>query len=189
MQPEPFYLVTGPHRSGTSMMMRTLRDSGLPINYVQEADYQLANTIKLVDKSYAPNPFGFFEKGRFEQGKAVKRIARALLSTKLPGPAHIVRMSRPKAERKQSLSKWGFKGSEMLVRLEEADFLQKFYNVNRDNILSITRVEYADMVSYPLVELNRLVEAGWNLPNIEEGAKVPSPELYRHRGSASRVQL
>jgi hypothetical protein len=189
MPPEPFYLVTGPHRSGTSMMMRTLRDSGLPINYVAEADFQLANTIKLVDKSYAPNPFGFFEKGRFEEGKAVKRISRALLTTKLPGPTHIVRMSRPKAERRQSLSKWGFKGSEMISRLEESDYLQKFYNFNRNNILSLTRIEYADMVSYPLVELNRLVEAGWNLPNIEEGAKVPTPDLYRHRANAHNAQV
>jgi len=183
-----YYIVTGPHRSGTSMMMRTLRDSGMPVNYVAEADYQLINAVKLVDKSYAPNPLGFFEKGKMEPGKVVKRIAGALLTTKLLGPTHIVCMSRAREERKASLSKWGFKGFEMLSRLD-TDPIIKFNKFFNKEIASFTVVNYADMLEDPERQLKRLVKAGWPLVSIEEGAKVPTFDLYRHRSNAYYAQL
>lgn len=176
---EPYYLVSGAHRSGTSMMMRMLEAAGCPVDYNPKADRDLINEADLLDPGYEPNPNGFYERGVMQPGVAVKRVAMNLVGLMVSGKVRMIFMRRPEAERRMSLQRWKrFNGWHMTHRLKTDDLLRAFCSRND---VEVANVNYHDTLADPAATLADLESMGWPIKDIEAGAKIPDPNLWRHR--------
>ena len=173
-----YLIVSGPHRSGTSMMMRMLEASGCPVDYDKTRDERLHNRDKLLTPDYHPNPNGFYEGGRLQPGVAVKRIARALQVVKTKQLIKLVFMDRNRDERKSSLKRWGHSGWHLLSRLETDKPLRDFMDANR---VELVMMPYADTVEDPEASMMMLKDAGWPIRNPAGAIEVADKALYRHK--------
>jgi hypothetical protein len=174
-----YYIVSGAHRSGTSLMMRCLEATGCPVSYNPGKDKQLVGTA---EKGYNPNPYGFYEGGKPEIGHAVKRIARGLPALELHGPIRLLFMRRHKAERKASLSRFGFSGYQLQSRLETDRPLEEFIAKHRHG-LERQDIDYAELLEDPAKVLARLKNSFWPVSDPFAAEKCIDWSLYRHRAS------
>lgn len=180
------YLVSGPSRSGTSMMMRALEASGMPVDY----DIALDEIFEMRDKlrgDYDPNPNGFYEGGEMRQGFAVKRVAPLLHTIKCYVPIRMIWMERPEAERVASIKRWCFSDEHVEKLKMGAEHLLGFMVAQSKYGLDIKTVKYADMLSNPKDVLSGLKASGWPISDIAAGAKVPDFVLYRNRANAENI--
>lgn len=182
---EPFVLVSGLPRSGTSLMMQMLDAGGLT---------PLTDQIRTADED---NPRGYYELETVKsgdtgwlagaRGKVTKLISQLLLGLPEGGPYKIVFMRRPLPEvlasQKKMLARRGEAlgaGDEQMtstfaVHLEEVEaFLRR-----REDIDTLF-VSYNRLVADPQPQIERLVSF---LPELDAAAMAPviDPTLYRNR--------
>lgn len=174
---DPYLIVSGPHRSGTSMMMSMIEAAGCPVDYDASKDETLANRGEL-RSDYEPNPGGFKEGGKLAPGVAVKRVCANLITLKVPGPVKMIEMVRPRAERVDSLKRWGYSGWDLQHRLETDGYLRPFLAAHD---VELVRVNYHDTLADPAATLADLEAMGWPIKDIEAGSKIPDQNLWRHR--------
>jgi hypothetical protein len=151
------YVVTGRHRTGTSMMMAALTAGGLsPVHSVAvEADIR-----SRVICDYDPNPDGFWPAPRgvfphdLADGELVKCPVYAWRSVN-PGDYRVVRMVRDEAVRSASFTTvFGAQESIRSYELGEEHLLE------RDDCQIVT-LNYDTVVADPAIAFGTLVDAGW----------------------------
>lgn len=184
---DPFILVSGLPRSGTSLMMQMLDAGGLT---------PLTDSIRTPDED---NPRGYYELETVKsgdtgwladaRGKVTKVISQLLLGLPEGGPYKVIFMRRPLAEvlasQKKMLERRGEEpgaGDEQMMstfaaHLEEVEgFLR-----GRDDIDTLF-VSYTRLVTDPASQLERLTRFLPELDAAAMGAAI-DPDLYRNRST------
>jgi hypothetical protein len=180
---EKTYIVTGRHRTGTSMMMRCLDlSSDLLAEYDKTSDILVAKN-HVDENNYHPNPNGYYlhRANAFPQdikGGLIKLSLRSAdwLRTE-PGDYEVIWMIRDEKEREISWEKaFGKKESLDLIAVYEFYELKLLDRTD----CKITFVNYADVVQTPLVVFEHLKEQGWPIDPVKAASFV-DPELYRNK--------
>jgi hypothetical protein len=186
MQSKPIHIVSGFYRSGTSAMMQALIAGGLTAAWSEERN-QVAE--QHADEHYHPNKAGLFEIALKEyqlvnfplayEGKLIKVMLWGLDHLAVHEPGYrVVIMRRDPEEIRQSYE--GFFGrrcpslAEYDLRIARAEALL----ANRRDVLSVTVVNYRDLVEQPDLTLSRLCL--WPIDPVKAAATV-DPEQYRFR--------
>lgn len=161
---DPIYLISNVHRSGSSMMMRCLIAGGLVGVYNTDLDNQL------FQDGYHPNPHGFYENPVSDRdlleysNKVTKYPFRMLLDLPI-GNYKIILLKRNPEEIFNSMlnftpyTSWG---RDMVV----LEFYDEIFNhiidvLNVREDVTLTVLNYIDIINNPLVEFNKLVDNGW----------------------------
>ena len=192
----PIFVVTGPPRSGTSLMMSLLRAAGLPI---------LADESRPADAS---NPNGYFEftpvKGsaRSSQwvesatGQAVKVIDRILPTLPRDRPYRVIIMERPAQEviasQNRMLTRLGEPQGELpTARLEEMLTIQVAKTralLAEEDCFDWVSVAYPELIEFPHDRCQQILEfIGFDDPNGDRANRMVAridTQLYRERASA-----
>jgi hypothetical protein len=180
---ETTYIVTGRHRTGTSMMMRCLdKASDLIAEYDQKQDEDMKR-LHANGEVYHPNPNGYYlskEEVNPQDipGGLIKLSTRNLdwLKTQV-GNYKVIWMLRDEQMRLQSwLKAFGY---------EERPEYQDIYQKNELDLLGrsdckFTFVRYEDVVLDPAKEFTRIKEAGWPI-DVQVAASLVDESLYRNR--------
>lgn len=178
------YIVTGRHRSGTSMMMRAIALSS-PLNPV--VDEELEDKIRNANLSEEDgNPYGYFAP-HYEvlphdcKNNDLLKVTVHRWSYKLMEPTlqrlnefMILRIVRDERERLLSWRKhFDPAPSDKLTPLFEAgeDALANFPHI---------LINYSAVIDNPLQEFQKLKDAGWPIDPAKAVAAV-DPKLYRNR--------
>jgi hypothetical protein len=182
-------IVSGLPRSGTSMMMRMLEMGGMPvlIDHIRTADHD--------------NPNGYYEFEAVKRtkqdsswldegaGKAVKMVYRLLYDLPANRSYRVLFMrrkleevlasQRTMLERKAAPRDAASDGQmETLFRRE----LQSFYDwVPKQNHIELIDVDYNQILSDPLTELDRVHEFLGGAVDLAAMASVVDSKLYRNR--------
>lgn len=182
-------VVSGPPRSGTSLMMQTLEAGGMPV---------LTDGIRKNDED---NPKGYYEFEPVKKtttdpswvadavGKAVKMVYRLLYDLPKDYEYRVIFMRRNMdevlASQRMMLKRTGQEGAnisdEKLADLFNRD-LEKVYRwvENQDNF-SMVSINYNEMVKSPLPECRRVNEFLGAGLDVDKMASVVNPSLYRNR--------
>lgn len=172
-------VVTGVARSGTSMMMATLKAGGLPILHDED---RLPST--------AHNPLGFFElstrdlaqviQARVSESVAVKALAAFLVDIPL-GPGHrVIRMRRPHEESARSFTEMhNFPRTPGQV----GDLLSRLDAALAASGLPIVEVGFHDLIDHPTRECHRLADELADVAVLDVAAMIAVPDRgLRHYG-------
>lgn len=187
-----FIVVTGLPRSGTSMMMRMLKEGGIPI---------------LTDNKRQPdehNPYGYFEleKVKYDlswlneaEEKAVKLVT--MLLRKLPSDRefYVIFMERNISEVVKSQKEMLEKSGKKMKYLEEE--LKKIYLshlkeikqwISKKNNLKVLYVSYNEVIENPKKVALRIKEFLGKDMNIEKMIKAVDKRLYRKKEKSDRIE-
>lgn len=170
------FVVTGRHRTGTSMMMLGLSQSITNVVFDMASEQVIRS--REVNAAYDPNPNGYF-------------------SVFQPDPEN-----HPDALIKVPVWKWSFvpSGQYLIVHMQRNEidrttsYQRAFGNTddNLDNasaagelalqtVPNVTVVQFEDMLVDPVGQFQRLVDAGWPIDPVL-CASVVDPALWRNRG-------
>lgn len=182
------YLISNIHRSGSSMMMRCLEAGGLFPSYRPEAELDFNASAP---ENYAPNPNGFYQFGgevdssfnEVYDGKLVKLPIRDLL--KLPqGDYKLVLLKRNPAEIRASMARWtpytSWGRDEVITYFYDLYFDTLVTELSERTDISITILNYADIVANPEQEFVKLLDAGWSF-DVASASALVDESLYRLR--------
>lgn len=184
----PVYIVSGYMRSGTSMMMKALAQSGMAARYNTDKDRIL--TSKYQHHDYHPNPDGFFELGPKEFGApdfpAIYRgqLIKALhwrLSLLPPFRYHVVFMLRHPEEIEVSYLKMFRRRPPFVLKTYDTFIEKTFARLETRGDMTVTPVWHHDMMDDALSVLVRLKTKGFPLIDPKAGARAVNPDLYRSR--------
>ncbi len=183
---EPLYLVSSVHRSGSSMLMRLLKEGGLDPIYNPASD-----SMNNIIGDYTPNPNGFFQftsqidETFYElyKGKLIKCPIRELLN--LPeGNYKVVINQRNPEEIRMSMRKWtpyqDWGKDEILTYLYEEFMNTLISKLQEREDINLTILSYNKIVDNPEEQFQKLVDNGWPL-DISLMTKDLYPELYRNK--------
>lgn len=172
---QPVYLISNVHRSGSSMMMRCLIEGGLEGVYNDNLDN------RIYQDDYDPNPNGFYQNTVDEndlieyENKLTKFPFRSLL--KLPiGNYKILFLKRNPEEIFNSMleftpfTTWG-KDMVVLEFYEEV-IGYIISELNKRSDVTLTVLNYRDVVSNPLESFNKLVSGGWKIDPVISASLV-----------------
>lgn len=190
-------VVSGLPRSGTSMMMKMLEAGGIP---------PLTDEIRTADTD---NPQGYYEfervkqldKGDTEwleeaQGKVVKIISALLKHLPADYQYRIIFMRRHMSEILASQRKMLVHRGEDEDKMDDvkmsALFEKHLHQVeqwmeSQPNV-SVLYIDYNEMLSDPMHQIERLHEFLDNSLDLEKMANVIDPDLYRNRQEQLRRQ-
>lgn len=184
------YVVSGYMRSGTSMMMQCLEAGGLPVAYSHQRN--ILND-RCSDEHYKPNPKGLYEPAdseigkhgwpRGHDGKAIKVVAPLLRHLSVH-EYRVVFMLRNPEEIRQSY-KAAFRGNVTCEQIEHCQQSSLELLHNRRDVLTVTELQYADVVADPLAAIYKL---NWPIDNVR-AAEAVQPDLYRFRPERLTVGL
>ena len=199
-------VVSGIHRSGTSMMMGALNDGGIPILWDESREYQMRHRDT---EEYMPNKYGFWEIGQkvymvfgytatIPDNHAVKiqYTGLPILAARDEG-YKIIMMRRDPAEIRASMIEWEIKNPDSVEGTFDKDhpnWSHEYHETIRHNkdILTMRRdcefieVWFKDVVENPLREMERVRDFGI-LIDPEKAIKMIDPTQYRHRHVQSTV--
>lgn len=105
-------IVTGPPRSGTSMMMGALHVSGYPAHYSLDRERELQSHDKLYNPMFYEPPIGWIGQPYPEEPFSVKMVGRAWINFHLANlnPDHIIVCTRGGVAHRQALRATGLYG-------------------------------------------------------------------------------
>lgn len=183
------YLISNIHRSGSSMMMRCLSNSGL--EGVYDEDFNIRFDLMLNNPNYHPNPNGFYQLKEtpneysvsLYEGKLLKFPFRRLIH--LPqGDYKICFLKRNPIEIEKSMqsffpyTSWG-KDS---VVLEFYDLITTtiISNLQQRTDVNLTVLNYADIVSNPTDEFTKLFNSGWPI-DVNIASSLVDESLHRFK--------
>jgi hypothetical protein len=186
---EPTYIVTGRHRTGTSMMMRCLDMASLLKAEHDPANDELMKKLHADPTNYNPNPNGYYLSGldvrpQDVPGFLIKLSVRNwdwMQTT--PGYYKVVWMLRDEIERLQSWNR-AFGYEEKPFYTESYPRIEQEVKARLD--CEFTYVNYEDVIADPVREFTRIQEGGWPI-NVEVAAAFVDPSLYRNRVSVKPV--
>lgn len=181
------YVITGRDRSGTSMLTRAMHVlTGLPV--VRDlATEAIIKTRVNPDYPDDPNPNGYYQAGTnfpdtvsddcvikvpMYRWGAVGHVANGM---------HIVWTERDEAERQQSMALAFRDDSELMVPIYEQ---MEAELPLRNDIVSLTKVTFANCLDYPVAILDQLRDNGWPIPAVIDGALLAdlfNVDLWRNR--------
>lgn len=183
------YLISNVHRSGSSMMMRCLIAAGLEGAYDEE--FNIALDLTSNDPNYHPNPNGFYQLknqpneftvGLYE-GKLLKFPFRRLIH--LPqGDYKICFLKRNPLEIEKSMQSftpyrsWG--KDAVILEFYDQIINSIINNLQQRSDITLTVLNYADIVANPTVELTKLYDAGWPI-NVNAAVPLVTDSLYRFK--------
>lgn len=176
------YVVSGYMRSGTSMLMQCLEAGGMSV--VASPQRDIVNR-RHSDQHYRPNPRSLYEPTDSEIGKPGWPREHDGMAIKVLAPfvRHLavheyraVFMLRDPEEIRQSYEA-AFKGRVTCDQIAQCQ--QEAFGMlhNRRDVLSVSTMQYADVVADPLAALQEL---NWPV-DAKKAASVVQPELYRFR--------
>lgn len=183
------YCVTGKHRTGTSMMMKALSLSGNFNLIVDKNEDLLMSTYHpSPDSNYLPqgvNGEYFLPPNDALPSDSDNNLIKVSMRNEmwvrtLSGVDHkymIVWMNRDENERIMSWNKsFGYEEDFRHVAqyLEREDIVRNLPNSN------IVYLNYKDVISNPLFEFQKILDAGWPIDPLLASAQV-DPTLYRNR--------
>lgn len=185
------YIVSGFMRSGTSMMMKALKDGGMEVAWSPERDKRLNEKWGEPEKpnGYRPNP-EYFELDASDyrdptfplayEGKLVKCLW-AGLSRIRNCQARVIFMRRPRTEIHRSC----FAAFGQVPQVVEAHDFDLFMDVvvettrDRRSFVSVNEVWYQDVLDEPLTVFRQLQWDGWPIdPYL--AANVPAKTEKRY---------
>jgi hypothetical protein len=190
-------VVSGLPRSGTSMMMKMLEAGGIP---------PLTDEIRTADTD---NPEGYYEfervkqldKGDTEwleeaQGKVVKIISALLKHLPADYQYRIIFMHRHMSEILASQRKMLAHRGEDEDKMDDAKMSALFKKhlqqvkkwIESQPNVSVLYIDYNQMLSDPMSQIERLHEFLDNSLDLEQMANVIDPDLYRNRQEQLRQQ-
>ena len=185
------YLVSGVMRSGTSMMMKALKEGGMEPAYRRYRDEYLNKRWGEPDEpnGYRPNE-EYFElaRGDFEahdfpnayEGKVVKCLWNGSLRVNVCD-ARIIFMRRPQKEIVTSCMA-AFGHAPRTALADDFDLcMDRLVSIARDrrSFKSVSEIWYEEVLSDPLAVFRRLADEGWPvLP--EKAAAIPKPSRKRY---------
>ena len=187
------YVVSGMCRTGTSMMMHALIRGGIPAIYdIGKSDARL---LALKEMGYDSNHDGLFElyksnlADRFpddlddELVKIQDQQWGGLIGHAENG-IRVVYMLREKDSVLKSFK--AFTGSASLTNIAERhdaqmDYIQQIKD--RPDVVSVTMLQYEEVVNSPLQNLELLTRGGWPI-NAKKAAAVANPEYHHFRSKA-----
>ena len=184
----PIYLISNVHRSGSSMMMRCLTSAGMNGAFDEEINDRLS---LFFDSTYHPNPNGFYQllktPNEFTvseyQNKVLKFPFRRLIH--LPqGDYKICFLKRNPLEIEASMQKFTpFRswGNDSVV-LEFYDLITNsiISNLQQRTDVNLTVLNYADIVTNPTNEFNKLFTNGWPI-DVNIAASLVDDSLHRFK--------
>jgi hypothetical protein len=165
------------------MMMRCLEAGGLSPIYDKGAD--VMNHSAPLD--YVPNPNGFYQFTneitpdfvQLYDGMLVKCPIRKLLWLPL-GDYKLVIMKRDPIEIRASMSKWtpyqSWGKDEVITHTYDLFIDSLIVELTKRGDMDVTILNYADIVTNPIVEFTKLISWGVDVPAM---AALVQPELYR----------
>jgi hypothetical protein len=182
-------IVSGLPRSGTSMMMRMLDVGGMPvlIDHIRTADHDNPNGYYEFEAVKRTKQDSTWLEG--SHGKAVKMVYRLLYDLPADRSYRVLFMrrkleevlasQRTMLERKSAPRDAASDGQmETLFRRE----LQSFYDwVPTQNHIELIDVDYNQILSDPLTELDRVHEFLGGAVDLAAMASVVDSKLYRNR--------
>lgn len=180
-------IVSGFMRSGTSMMMQCLTSGGLTPAYSDQREEMQS----FGDEYYKPNKGGFFEVSLSEyreigfplnyQGKLIKIMSWGLDGmTVNPDGYRIVFMLRDPEEIRQS-HEAAFNESAHVPK----DYRERMASIiermrNRKDVLSITPLEYREVIDNPQAAFEKLTNDGWRI-DVNSAINIVDPTQCRFR--------
>lgn len=180
---QPVYLISNVHRSGSSMMMRCLIEGGL------EGVFNTNTENQIFQDDYDPNPNGFYENNvaiedlTWYENKLTKFPFRELLHLPIGNYKILFLKRNPEEIRKSMLEFTPFTswGREMVV-LEFYDEIvgHIISELNKRSDVTLTVLNYRDIVSNPLEAFNKLVFDGWEI-NPVISASLVDETLHRFK--------
>jgi hypothetical protein len=181
-------MVSGYMRSGTSMMMKALAQSGMTARFNTDKDRIL--TGKYQHPDYHPNPEGFFELGPKEfdapdfpaiyRGQLIKALHWRLPSLP-PFRYRVVFMLRHPEEIEVSYLKMFRRRPPFVLKTYDSFIEKTFARLEARGDMTVTPVWHHDMIQHPLATLERLKTEGFPLTDPRAGARAVNPDLYRSR--------
>ena len=175
------YIVTGIHRTGSSMMTRAIAlSSGLPT--VRNKEIEKIIRAKEADPNYDPNPHGYWvidpnKTHPWEHDGTLMKCPVYIVRF-LPdsiGEYKVILMKRNLAESRASFKKaFNEKIPDNLIQI--GDELEQIAP-GRPNI-DLTVVNYSDVIDDPLKVFTGLKAAGWPI-DPQTAANLVEPDLYR----------
>ncbi|GAB6097502.1 hypothetical protein JCM14469_37560 [Desulfatiferula olefinivorans] len=188
MSVPPVYIVSGYMRSGTSMMMKALSQSGMTVRYNPDKDRILTDKYQRPD--YHPNPDGFYELGprEFEapdfpavyRGQVIKAL-HWRLPLLPPFDYRVVFMLRHPEEIEVSYLKMFRRRPPFVLKTYDAFIEKTFARLEARGDMTVTPVWHHAMIEDPLAVLERLKDEGFPLNDPRAGARAVKPLLYRSR--------
>jgi len=167
------------------MMMRCLEAGGLVPSFT-EVDLNVS-----APPDYIPNPNGFYQfdgevNSSFYEtynGKLIKLPIRHLLE--LPqGEYKLVLLKRNPAEIRASMERWtphtSWGQDEVITYFYDLYFNELIAKLSERTDISITILNYADIVANPEQEFTKLVDAGWDI-DVASASALVDETLYRLR--------
>ena len=177
------YVVTGRHRTGTSMMMRALSESSGLTPYV-DMDIEHVIRSREADADYNPNPNGYYQSDLTDltdlaDDTVVKVTVYAFAFDHLgiPDNVRILQMARDETERATSFERsFGHpEPAHQIARCEQGEALLWA------NHCDTVRLDYRAVVDDPAAEFAALAGLGWPIdPDV--AAALVDPTLHRNRG-------
>jgi len=179
------YIVSGFMRSGTTMKMECMEAGGMSVVKSESRDqFGAAHN----DEHYRVNPHGLYEPDLTElrqlgwpkqhDGKVLKVVVPWLRALSVH-EYRVVFMLRDFEEIRQSFEgAFGGRLKRETIEQQVAEALAQLRN--RRDVLTLTTLNYCDVVADPQRELSRLRAAGWPI-DVEAAASVVNPDLYRFR--------
>ena len=180
------YIVSGYMRSGTSMMMQALEAGGMEAGYRSERDDQINANFGRDD--YVPNE-RYFELGieNFQRldfpecydGKVIKCLFGGVMLFPVY-PVRIIFMRRNTESIKSSIL--AMRGR--ILNTVRSPYFQKRLDQavaclrDRRSVISLTEINFEDVVSNPFSVFGRLQFEGWPI-DPEAASRIPRPEKVR----------
>jgi hypothetical protein len=172
------------------MMMRCLIEGGMDGSYDDRTE--VLNELSKKNGGYIPNPNGFYQLNEdFDRGDLYQKYDGKLFKFpfkklhKLPtGQYKIIFLKRNPEEIRLSMRAFNPEadwGEDMAILDTYESEMNKIINKvkNKSNI-TITVLNYADVVKDPVKEFTKIKDAGWPI-DVEKAAAMVEPELYRLR--------
>lgn len=179
------YIVSGLHRTGTSVLMKAIIDSS-PLTPYVDPKVEAVIRSREADPSHNPNPEGYFSHGSMftsitdwigitPNDSIMKAAPEAFLSGTGSEPLMVILTSRPQEEIESSFTAaFGMDVPEYryTARMQAEAILELASNV------VLTTVSFADLTSTPETVFANLASAGWPIDPIIASSTI-NPELKR----------
>lgn len=165
------WVVTGRHRTGTSMMMQAISQC---IPTVFDMQHEIFIRSRELDPLYNPNPNGYWNTKTLPHDHPEALVKCSIMNWPFvnPGNYKIIWMQRNEYERKLSMNRSFGSDSNM----------ERFYIMGESILLNLNTIQlnYSDVVNKPLQTFEMLQQNGWPIdPKI--CSSVIDPNLWRNK--------
>lgn len=192
------YIVSGIHRSGTSMMMKCLIDGGItPI----VSEYREMRMRANDSENYKLNPEGFYEVGQENYMRLgyttelpdeicvkIQAIGLPILSADKEGYKIIFMRRDPEAIKRSYIKSFGQKGWDR--DYGDKDWLEYYHHLttgvidimNMRSDVDLLEIDYNSVVDEPFEEMRKIKDFGVPI-NVVKSALVPNKEYRRNEAA------